>query len=241
MSSRTPNITALTSDYDAIERAIRETSRGRWFLNCYLERNRSGETRMLLDAIARLENAMRDNGHTVDALAPAEVLTKAACAIGEARSDIAHMVSGDEASIPLPINRFSFGGIPRAARASAQAIRDAAEAVGSAAGTLHNAGVFHGVARKIMDKADEIVRACAVQEQSIRQMECLAGALSEIEAEIMAVIDSREGEQDGAPGAELHRIHSHNDPRSLTIPEMVMEELSKALSGTPPPDAADPA
>jgi hypothetical protein len=50
-----PNITALTSDYDAIERAIRETTRGRWFLNCYLQRNRSAETRVLLDAIARLE------------------------------------------------------------------------------------------------------------------------------------------------------------------------------------------
>lgn len=240
MSSRTPNVTALTNDYDAIERAIRETSRGRWFLNCYLERNRTAETRMLLDAIARLENAMRDNGHTVDALAPVEALSRSACAISEARADICRMVSGDEASLPLPITRFSFGGIPRAARATAQAIRDAAVAIENAASTLRSAGVFQGVARKIMEKADEILRAGAVQEQSIRQMECLAAAISEIEAEIMAVMDGQGGEQNSGPGAELHRIHSHDDGRSLTIPEMVMEELSKALSEAPPPDAADP-
>lgn len=241
MSSPTANVTALTHDYDAIERAIRETSRGRWFLNCYLERNRSTETRMLLDAIARLENAMRDNGHTVDALASVDALSRAACAISEARSDICRMVSGDEVSAPLPIGRFSFGGIPRAARGAAQAVRDAAVSIENAASTLRNAGVFQGVARKIMDKADEILRATAIQEQSIRQMECLASAVSEIEAEIMAVMDGQGGEQDGGLGAELHRIHSHDDPRSLTIPEMVMEELSKALSGAPSPDDADPA
>jgi hypothetical protein len=236
MSSRTPNITALTNDYDAIERAIRETSRGRWFLNCYLERNRTAETRMLLDAIARLENAMRDNGHTVDALASVDVLGKAACAISEARAGICRMVLGDEASVPLPTTRFSFGGIPRAARASAQAIRDAAAVIEGAASTLRSAGVFQGVARKIMDKASEIVRASAVQEQSIRQMECLAAAIGEIEAEILAVMDGQDGEDDGGPGAGLHRIHSHGDARSLTIPEMVMEELSKALSDAPSPD-----
>jgi hypothetical protein len=42
-------------DYDAISQAFMETSRGRWFLGEYAKRNRNADTRMVLDAVARLE------------------------------------------------------------------------------------------------------------------------------------------------------------------------------------------
>jgi hypothetical protein len=42
-------------DYDAISEAFMETSRGRWFLGEYAKRNRNADTRMVLDAVARIE------------------------------------------------------------------------------------------------------------------------------------------------------------------------------------------
>ena len=42
-------------DYDAISQAFMETSRGRWFLGEYAKRNRNADTRMVLDAVARIE------------------------------------------------------------------------------------------------------------------------------------------------------------------------------------------
>src|ERR1700676_1303084 len=42
-------------DYDAISEAFMETSRGRWFLGEYARRNRNADTRMVLDAVARIE------------------------------------------------------------------------------------------------------------------------------------------------------------------------------------------
>ena len=42
-------------DYDAIREAFMETSRGRWFLGEYARRNRNADTRMVLDAVARIE------------------------------------------------------------------------------------------------------------------------------------------------------------------------------------------
>ena len=42
-------------DYEAIEAAVTETVRGRWFLAEFARRNRQAETRVLLDAMARLE------------------------------------------------------------------------------------------------------------------------------------------------------------------------------------------
>ena len=43
------------ADYDAISEAFMETSRGRWFLSEYAKRNRNADTRMVLDAVARIE------------------------------------------------------------------------------------------------------------------------------------------------------------------------------------------
>jgi len=63
-------------DYEAISDAFMETSRGRWFLGEYAKRNRNADTRMVLDAVERIEQSLAaqrqeappDNG-LADALA----------------------------------------------------------------------------------------------------------------------------------------------------------------------------
>src|SRR5207245_591106 len=45
-------------DYDAIREAFMETSRGRWFLGEYAKRNRNADTRMVLEAVERIEEAI---------------------------------------------------------------------------------------------------------------------------------------------------------------------------------------
>lgn len=50
-------------DYEAIEAAVMETARGRWFLMEFARRNRNADTKVLLDAIARLENQMTEGKH----------------------------------------------------------------------------------------------------------------------------------------------------------------------------------
>ena len=46
------------ADYDAIREAFMETARGRWFLGEYARRNRSADTAMVLDAVARIERSI---------------------------------------------------------------------------------------------------------------------------------------------------------------------------------------
>src|SRR6202163_4228320 len=63
-------------DYEAISEAFMETSRGRWFLGEYAKPNRNADTRMVLDAVERIEQSLAaqrreeppDNG-LADALA----------------------------------------------------------------------------------------------------------------------------------------------------------------------------
>jgi len=46
------------ADYEAIREAFMETARGRWFLGEYAKRNRNADTRMVLDAVARIEDTL---------------------------------------------------------------------------------------------------------------------------------------------------------------------------------------
>ena len=223
-------ITALTADYDAIERAIRETSRGRWFLACYLQRNRAAETKMLLDAIAKLESAMRDNGHVVEALNPVDAMVSLREAIGQARGDIADMPALGGETAQLPLRRFSFESIPAAVADQTQAIRDAAANIQSAAYAMQAAGVFQGVARQMVERAQEIEHACSAQDAAINRAGRMASLLSEIEAELMALFDE---EQDEPPFGEgpIGEIRQFFGPRDKdrAIPDVVMEELSAVL------------
>ncbi len=45
-------------DYEAIEAAVMDTARGRWFLAEFARRNRNADTALLLDAIERIERMM---------------------------------------------------------------------------------------------------------------------------------------------------------------------------------------
>jgi hypothetical protein len=46
-------------DFEAIEAAVRETERGRWFLSEYERRSRGGEIRSVLDAISKFEGLIK--------------------------------------------------------------------------------------------------------------------------------------------------------------------------------------
>jgi hypothetical protein len=46
------------TDYEAIREAFMETARGRWFLAEYAKRNRHADTRMVLNAVARIERVL---------------------------------------------------------------------------------------------------------------------------------------------------------------------------------------
>lgn len=46
------------TEYDAIEAAVKETARGRWFLEEFAQRNRHADTKLVLDAIQRLQRSV---------------------------------------------------------------------------------------------------------------------------------------------------------------------------------------
>src|ERR1700744_2530109 len=73
-------------DYDAISAAVMETSRGRWFLGEYAKRNRNADTRMVLDAVARIEETIAAQQKPVPDNSLAEALVAIKAALSEARA-----------------------------------------------------------------------------------------------------------------------------------------------------------
>lgn len=55
MADKTWQTDVRQDDYEAIEQAVLESDRGRWFLNEFARRNRSADTRLVLEAVGRLE------------------------------------------------------------------------------------------------------------------------------------------------------------------------------------------
>jgi hypothetical protein len=73
-------------DYDAISEAFMETSRGRWFLGEYAKRNRNADTRMVLDAVARIEENLAAQKQLAPESGLEEALAAIRSAVDEARA-----------------------------------------------------------------------------------------------------------------------------------------------------------
>src|SRR5438552_6505376 len=81
-------------DYAAISEAFMETSRGRWFLGEYAKRNRNADTRMVLDAVARIEENIAAQQQPAAEAGLAEALAAIASAVDEARATAAEAIDG---------------------------------------------------------------------------------------------------------------------------------------------------
>lgn len=81
-------------DYDAIREAFMETARGRWFLGEYAKRNRNADTRMVLDAVARVEENLAAQKQAAPDNGLAEALVVIRRAVDEARAAASGAIDG---------------------------------------------------------------------------------------------------------------------------------------------------
>ena len=81
-------------DYEAIREAFMETSRGRWFLGEYARRNRNADTRMVLDAVARIEESLAAQRQPAPDSGPAEALPAIRRALEKARAAASAALDG---------------------------------------------------------------------------------------------------------------------------------------------------
>jgi hypothetical protein len=81
-------------DYAAISEAFMETSRGRWFLGEYAKRNRNADTRLVLDAVARIEESIAAQKQATADNTLADALAAIRVAVGEAQASVTTALDG---------------------------------------------------------------------------------------------------------------------------------------------------
>lgn len=118
------------ADYDAIQEAFMETSRGRWFLTEYAKRNRNADTRMVLDAVEKLEISLASQKTQADSAAAEAAAAQVAAAEATLAEAIAARIAAEKTAAAQVAAAEAAAAEAEAARAAAM---DAAAAHAAAA------------------------------------------------------------------------------------------------------------
>lgn len=217
-------------DYEAIRDALTATARGRWFLAEFAKRNRNAEIRMVLDAVARIEQSRRPEKETP--ADPAGIVAAVGDAIAKARQRVDTALQAPPSAERLAV-----------AYRSLRAIREIAW-------TLRQSGPETGLCDRLDAHANAIDRSldhlapgdavAPILDDLIRGLEAIAGgaaapsfpdetAIAEAEeAHDLAVLDMVAMEM-GAPAAD-------DDNDAAAIDAAAMDAGATAHPDTP--DAA---
>jgi chemotaxis regulatin CheY-phosphate phosphatase CheZ len=181
---------SLAEGYAALESLLRASPRGRWFLAEYARRNRSAETDLLLEAIARIEQAVL-KPHPRQA-APSNVfaeLVEMSEAIARTRHEIAQIKPPHQFDQQLISATAELDHIVEATEKATSDILEAAEEIQEVAWTLRERGTDMELCDKIDQRATDIYTACSFQDITGQRTEKVVKALRFIEQRINAMIE----------------------------------------------------
>jgi hypothetical protein len=174
------------ADYDAILNTVMDSQRGRWFLGAFAERQRRGETRQVLDAIARLERNLAVPRERPGLELFRDGLMDMADAIARTKAEIAAIRPAGGNQITAATGELD-SIVQQTEKATAD-ILHAAEAIQEVAWTLREQGADRGSCDVIDHQATEIYTACSFQDLTAQRTRKVIHTLSFLEARIAAMI-----------------------------------------------------
>src|SRR5215216_2204178 len=176
------------ADYSAIEAAVMETVRGRWFLAEYARRNRHADTLMLIAALDRIEAAVRGEGSVqavdrirFDLVEMAKAIARTKAEIAAIKPDAEHHGKFGEATEELD-------SIVQATETATSDILAAAEQIQEIAWTLREQGCEAEVCDLLDVKATDVYTACSFQDLTGQRTRKVIQVLRYLESRINAMI-----------------------------------------------------
>jgi hypothetical protein len=193
------SLTIGQAEYEAIEAAVLETARGRWFLAEFARRNRTADTQVLLEAIGRLEQAVVAERSAQDLERLRFDLMEMAKAIAMTKSEIAAIRPADHQQSHLLAASEALDAISRTTERATSEILESAEHIQEAAWTLREDGANAGLCDELDRRATEIYTACAFQDLTAQRIAKIVHTLRYLEGRINAMIDIWGGAGPAAP------------------------------------------
>jgi chemotaxis regulatin CheY-phosphate phosphatase CheZ len=176
------------ADYSAIEAAVLETARGRWFLAEYARRNRHADTLMLISALDRIEAAVRGQGSVDSADRIRFDLVDMAKAIARTKAEIASIKPDAEHHGKFGEATEELDSIVQATEGATSDILAAAEQVQEIAWTLREQGLEPEICDVLDSKATDVYTACSFQDLTGQRTRKVIQVLRYLEGRINAMI-----------------------------------------------------
>lgn len=162
------------ADYEAIEAAVMETARGRWFMVEYAKRNRQADTLQLLGAIQRIERVV---GLGVQETSRETNLIEAAALISDLRIDLERISGKAEARS---------SGLAAQIEKAAGSVLAASESIQEAAWGLREAGADQEACDALDRRAAEISTAIGVVDGVVQRIDKIADTVAMLDSSLRA-------------------------------------------------------
>lgn len=155
------------ADYEAIEQAVLETSRGRWFLAEYARRNRNADTAVLLEAIKKLERTVESQPAPAVADSVDQIrfdVVEMAAAIAQTKREIAAIKPEGEQNGHAGVAADELDAIVESTEKATQDILEATEQIQEIAWSIREEGVRDEVCDELDRFVTEIYTASSFQD-----------------------------------------------------------------------------
>jgi chemotaxis protein CheZ len=176
------------ADYELIAAAVLETARGRWFLTEHARRNRQADTKLVLEAIEKLERTFAHRPEMPETDRVRVDLVEMMNAITRTKSEIAAMQPADSQRSQFDSASVELSSIVDSTEKATSDILAAAERVQEIAWTLREQGVDATVCDLIDAQATEVYTACSFQDITGQRTRKVIEVMRFLEARIHAMI-----------------------------------------------------
>jgi chemotaxis protein CheZ len=193
------------ADYEAIELAVMETDRGRWFLNEYAKRNRHADTDVLLTALARIEKSVAGHSEPMQIDQFRLDVLEMSKAIARTHAEIAAIKPDDATGGRFVVASGELDSIVSATESATSDILAAAEHVQEAAWTLREAEADAALCDMLDERATEIYMACSFQDLTSQRIRKVIDALGFLEKRVNAMADIWQFGDDTPEGVSAER------------------------------------
>ncbi|MDO9127776.1 MAG: hypothetical protein Q7U42_12990 [Parvibaculum sp.] len=170
-------------EYAAIERAVLETPRGRWFLQEFAKRNRTADTGEVIGAIERLYDLARETGADARFGFLYHEMQEMRRAVGAAHETVAAVKPGSRHN-DTGTGPEELAAIAETAARAASDIARAAERLQEIGETLRGSGADADLCDEIETHATGIFMASAYQEMTGKRIGAIVDALGQMEKRV---------------------------------------------------------
>ena len=176
-------------DYDAIEAAVMETQRGRWFLSEFARRNRNSDTVILLDAIKKLERAVEQPAAGLEHEQVRFDLMEMASEIAQTRLDIAAIAPKGGEHSQLTSVADELGSVVTATEEATYKILAGAEGVQELVWRMRDTNLGEDNCAQLEQFATAIFNACDFQDLTGQRIAKVVHVLGYIEERLNSMIE----------------------------------------------------